>query len=270
MPEPDGKSNASETKLTVKLDDGTEKQLGPDDVKNLLAQQASATQKTQQVAAVMKVCEKYGAKPEDFAREADAAFERMSGWKDQGYLDDEWNIVKEKVQESHQTNQNNFSQNAGNSSPNVDLKKEELIAEATKPFQDKITKLEGTLGQLIDMNLSKEVETRFPDLGLQGARYALHLSRKDKSKSLEEHCEALIAQKKDTEAAARKKYAEEFGVDLSKFDENKLNQQGADGGMLPMFKGKRFSLTAKKGDKDKMQPADAAEAYIRAKFSASD
>jgi len=269
---PADKSQNQETKLTVKLDDGTEKVYGVAEVKNLIAQQASATQKTQQVAEVLKICQKYGAKPEAFAKQADMAFERMSTWKDEGYLDDDWNIVTGKPQKSDKTNLSDLpggNQSFSDNPADKDARSEALIAEATKPFEGKIAKLEGVVGQLLDMNLQKEVVSRYPDLTLQDARHALAMSRQDKTKGLDEHCSELARQKKSSQEATRKKYAEEFGVNLEEFDENKLNEQGADGGMLPMFKGKHFSLKAKRGDKDKMQPMDAAIAYIDAKARAS-
>jgi len=157
----------------------------------------------------------------------------------------------------------------GTSGLKGDEKVAAIVAKALGPGLDAIQKLgervasmDKTQGDMIRLNLEKEVIGKFPNLKAKDVSQVFGSAMNDRSKTLWEHAEAASKVKAADLSGLREEHAKEFGVDLTKFDENKLKEQDAGGGAGVLFKGKKFSFDAKKGDKDTITPAKAAAEYI--------
>jgi hypothetical protein len=151
-----------------------------------------------------------------------------------------------------------------------------IVAKALAPQLENIEKLgarvaavDKTQGDMIRLNLEEKVVSKFPNLKPSDVSQVFGSAMQDRNKSLWEHAEIASKAKASTVSSLREEHAKEFGVDLSKFDENKLKEQKAGGGAGVLFEGKKFSFNAKHGDKDSVNPAKAAAEYIESLVSST-
>ena len=278
----DGDESRKETNVAGKIEvDG--KEYSAEDVQNLVKLGASATQKMQEVAGIKAAAEKYGVDTETYLGQAEGAFGVMSELIANKVIDEKGNVIKvEKKEESGGDKSGgetdldklfNLSGGEAGELKGVD-KVTAIIAKALEPQLDGIKKLgervsviDKTQGDMIRLNLEDKVIGKFPNLTATDVSQVFGSAMNDKSKTLWEHAEAASKVKATDLGSLREEHAKEFGVDLTKFDENKLKEQGAKGGAGVLFEGKKFSFNPKKGDKDTVTPAQAANEYIEAMSS---
>jgi len=136
--------------------------------------------------------------------------------------------------------------------------------EGIKKLGERVAAVDKTQGDMIRLNLEEKVMSKFPNLKPSDVSQVFGSAMQDGSKNLWEHAEAKSKEKEVEMNSLREVHAKEFGVDLEKFNENKLKEQDAGGGAGVMFKGKKFSFNARHGDKDVVSPAKAAADYIEA------
>ena len=278
-----GESGDKGTKDAGKIEvDG--KDYSVEDVQNLVKQGVSATQKTQEVAGILAAAEKYGVDIETYLGQAEGAFGVMSQLITDKVIDEKGNIIKKKVEEP-----------AGDKlEGDVDLEKlfnlpgadtkgmkgeekmEAIVAkvlgpqlDAIKTLTDRVAAVDKTQGDMIRLNLEEKVMGKFPNLKPNDVSQVFGRAMEDRSKSLWDHAEAASKAKASDISALREEHAKEFGIDITKFDENKLKEQGAEGGAGALFKGKKFSFEPKKGDEDTVKPGKAANEYIEKVVSQS-
>ena len=275
--------SAEETKGAGKIQvDG--KDYSVEDVQNIIKQGQSATQKAQEVAGVLAAAEKYGVDPETYVAQAEGAFGVMSQLIADKVIDEKGNILKAKTPETKgdETGGDDdlmklFNLPAGDTSSLKGADKiAAIVSKALGPQFDEIKKLgervaavDKTQGDMIRLNLQEKVMAKFPVLKPSDVSQAFGSAMNDRSKSLWEHAEALANVKTAELASLRTTHAKEFGIDLTKFDENKLKEQEAGGGAGVLFKGKKFSFDAKAGDDNSVSPAKAAAEYIERVRSSS-
>ena len=224
------------------------KSYSAEDVQNLVKMQASATQTMQEVAEIKAAAEKYGVDVETYLGQAEGAFGVMS------------QLIADKVI--------NLPAGEGKAPAGID-KIAAIVAKALGPQLESIEELgkrvaavDKTQGDMIRLNLEEKVTTKFPNLKPNDISQVFGAAMQDRTKSLWEHAEAASKAKASSVSSLREEHAKEFGIDLSKFDENKLKEQKAGGGAGVLFEGKKFSFNPKKGDKDSVTPAKAAAEYI--------
>ena len=140
--------------------------------------------------------------------------------------------------------------------------------DAMKALTEKVTAVDKTQGDMIRINLEEKVMGKFPNLKPNDVSQVFGKAMDDRSKSLWDHAEAASKAKASNISALREEHAKEFGVNLEKFDENKLKEQGAEGGAGALFKGKKFSFDPKKEDADAVSPRQAAMEFIEAQVKA--
>lgn len=259
MPDDDkGTGNDTPANITIEID-GEKVTKSAEDVTNLIAQQASATQKTQQVASVLQAAEKYGLSPEDLVQQADGAFAVMSDLIDKGLIDNTGKIIEKKVEPG--------------TPPVIDplkpvlpaddtglVKRMETIEKSLALLPDRLGAIERDQTHMIRMDLTDKIKTQHTNLTDDDVTKLFSIAMNDKTKTIWQHAEGLSNVKKSSVADLRKAHAEEFGVDIDKFDANKLNEKDADGGAGVLFKGKKFSF--KKGEKDSISPKQATKEYF--------
>jgi len=275
--------SAEETKGAGKIQvDG--KDYSVEDVQNIIKQGQSATQKAQEVAGVLAAAEKYGVDPETYVAQAEGAFGVMSQLIADKVIDEKGNILKATVQKTPEKDPEGdddlmklFNLPAGDTSSLKGADKiAAIVSKALGPQFDEIKKLgervaavDKTQGDMIRLNLQEKVMAKFPVLKPSDVSQAFGSAMNDRSKSLWEHAEALANVKTAELASLRTTHAKEFGIDLTKFDENKLKEQEAGGGAGVLFKGKKFSFDPKKGDTDSVSPLKASMEFLERSRSSS-
>ena len=272
--EDSGKSD--ETNVAGKIEvDG--KDYSVEDVQNLVKQGASATQKMQEVAGIKAAAEKYGVDVETYLGQAEGAFGVMSQLINDKVIDEQGNTIKKAGKEPTDTEPRGdvdfeklFNLPAGDTKGLAGIDKvAAIVAKALEPqlagmkeLGDKVAAVDKTQGDMIRLNLEEKVIGKFPNLKSDDVSRVFGSAMQDKSKSLWEHAETVSKAKASDVSSLREEHAKEFGINLGKFDENKLKEQEAGGGAGVLFKGKKFSFNAKHGDKDSVTPAKAAAEYI--------
>jgi len=255
-----------------------------EDVQNIIKQGASATQKAQEVAGVIAAAEKYGVDPETYIAQAEGAFGVMSQLIADKVIDEKGNILKVKVQEPKDDELGGdddfmklFNLPAGDTKSLAGADKIAAIVtkalgsqfDEIKKLGERVTAVDKTQGDMIRLNLQEKVMAKFPVLKPSDVSQAFGSAMNDRSKSLWEHAEVLANVKAAELTSLRTTHAKEFGIDITKFDENKLKEQEAGGGAGVIFKGKKFSFDAKEGDENAVSPRKAATEYIESIASKS-
>jgi len=141
--------------------------------------------------------------------------------------------------------------------------------EEIRKLGERVAAVDKTQGDMIRLNLQEKVMGKFPVLKPSDVSQVFGSAMNDRSKSLWEHAEALANMKTAELTSMRTAHAKEFGIDLTKFDENKLKEQEAGGGAGVLYKGKTFSFNPKKGEKDAISPLKASMDFLERSRSSS-
>lgn len=278
-----GESGDKGTKDAGKIEvDG--KDYSVEDVQNLVKQGAAATQKTQEVAGILAAAEKYGVDIETYLGQAEGAFGVMSQLITDKVIDEKGSIIKKKEEkptgdklEGDVDLEKLFNlPGADTKGMKGEEKMEAIVAkvlgpqlDAMKVLTDRVAAVDKTQGDMIRLNLEEKVMSKFPNLKPNDVSQVFGRAMDDRSKNLWDHAEAASKAKASDVSALREEHAKEFGVNIKEFDENKLREQGAEGGAGAFFKGKKFSFDTKKGDEDTVNPAKAANEFIESVVSQS-
>lgn len=253
MPEPNDKSTPKTNVVTIE-----EKDYSADDVKNLIDQQASATQKTQAAAPIIQAAEKYGITTEQLLSQAEGAFASIATAIDEGVMDQQGTIIKKEPVEEPEPEPKPVIPD-----PTED-KVQNAISKAMEPLQTKVDTLEKDNTKLIRLNLESQIRKEYSttEFSQDDMTKILVNASRDSSKNLFDHAKDFVAGKEGVVSDLRKKHAAEFGIDLDKFDEaNKLKTQNADGGASVFAKNKKLSFKKEEGA---VSPMEATKAFISA------
>jgi hypothetical protein len=273
--------DSEESNVVTKIKVG-EKEYSAEDVQNLINMQAAATQKTQEAAAVISAAKKYGVDVETYLTQAEGAFDVMGTLIKSKVIDERGNVLKKEPETPPAV-----SPGMTPGSEDADLLKlfnippentsnlqgadkiAAIVAKAIGPQLDEIKKIgdrvaavDKTQGDMIRLQLQEKISGKYPNLKANDISQVFASAMNDKSKDLWGHAEALNAVKTAELAELRKSIGKEFGVDVEKFDANKLREQGSEGGAGALFQGKKFSFNAGKDDPDAIQPGKAASEFI--------
>ena len=230
---------------------GEDKTFKAEDIVNLVSQQASATQKTQQVSAVIKACEKFGLDPDAFVNQAEGAFSVIADLIEKGYVDEQGNILEKKVVKPDI----NFNQDLGNKGNNFsDDKVAAIVSRVLEPIAKKLGAIEQDQAQLTRLRISDSIKGNFKNLEDKDISQLFAVASHDRSKTLMQHAGEMSKAKDKGYLDTKRAIAKELGIDLDKFEANKLMEQDAKGGASAMFKEKQFSF--KKGE-NKLTPREA-------------
>ena len=240
---------------------------------NLAKQQASATQLTQEYAPLKRLCETYGARPEDVALQADALFKKATAWQQEGFLDEDFEIASRQEPPS----KSEGTKPEGSKPPSVETISSDQITEMAKkavedarsPLVQKIQRLEQGIEMLSNFHIESKLKEKYPDLEGEDITRILTNARVDPSKNLIQHAEDVVKYKGTKTSEMEKRFAEKYGIDIEKFDENKLKQQSAEGGGLKMFSGKKVVLDNRRAGEDSVTARDAMIAHLEAKSAAA-
>jgi len=248
-----------------------------EDVKSLIDNQAAATQKAQEMADITTAIDRYGTDPKTFLQQADGAFSVMSDLIASGVIDERGQVVEKEIPrptqpaaetvESQMLSRNQQGGNPASQQTTESISQDaiaklvsEKIDAALQPITGAIGELDKTQTNMLRSTLGNQIKSKFPSLNEDDISNVFATAMQDNSKDLFGHAEIRAEHRKGRTAEDRVRYAKEFGVDLDKFDENKLWEQGPGGGAAAIFKDKRISF---KGGKDSVTPKEAATAFLK-------
>lgn len=281
-------SDSEENNVVYKVIIG-DKEYTADDVQNLLDQQESATKKTQKVAAILSAAQKYGVDVETYLSQAEGAFDVLGRLIKAKVIDEKGNVVEKKEEPSASGKENpqpadDDLMKLFNIEPSGDSKSltgaDKIAAIALKALEptvgeikkiaERVGAIDKTQSEMIRLQLQERILEKFPKLTANDVSQVFASAMNDKSKDLWQHADEKNKVKLAELDGIRKEHAKEFGVDLEKFDENKLKEQNADGGAGALFKGKTFSFNASEGDENVVDPSKAASEYIERSLASSE
>ena len=255
----DGGSKDNQITLEV---DGEKKTYGAEDVQNLIAQQASATQKTQKVAALAAAAEKYGLDPEEYVNRADGAFATVVQMIDEGVLDEQGKRIEKKDDKIDPTKVDPTK---------VVPTKEDKSKELTEAL-DRIDKMEKRTAKveedninLMRKNLSRDIKKKHPSFNDDDVSRLIGIAVANQNKDVWQHAEEFAGKKTEATEVLRGKFAKEFGIkDLKEWDANKIKEQDAKGGGAAAVLGKRkISFNAKASDPNTVTPRRATIEFFK-------
>lgn len=243
--------------ITVDVD-GELKTFSSDDIQNLVSQQASATQKTQQVSAVMKACDKFDMNPDTFVGQAEGAFGVIANLIDAGVVDEQGNIIKKESKQGDVSFNKTQSQNKGQESSEDKILS--VISKVLEPLTKKFETLEKDQMHLTRLRVNDSIQGKFKNLDEKDISELFAIAGADKTRTLMQHAEVFSKKKDDSFLDQKRAIAKELGVDYDKFTANTLREQGAEGGAAGLFKDKKISF---KGGKDSLSPKAAMAEFFK-------
>ncbi len=234
------------------------KEYTAEQVAELLQGQATATQKSQESAALLQAAEKYGLDPKAYVEQSEGAFARFAELIQEGVLDEQGQVVK-KVEPTIPK-------------PGVpttikprpsETKALEITTKALEALEGRMRLVENDQTSMIRMDIEKELKAEYPGLDSDDVSRLFGQAKMDSDRgkqiSIHERAKELSERKLESIAGLRKEHAKEFGIDLKKWDErNALKEQGAKGGVAPFLVGKKVVFNPK--GENEISPSQATQA----------
>lgn len=217
---------------------------------NLKKQQASATQKTQQVAKILAAADRYGVDADTFADKSEAALDVLGGLIEQGYLDAQGNVVSKSADPPTDPPKDSPLPPGNAGAPSEDLK---ALQAQYAGLQGTMEELKKDTASIIRKSIGESIKSKFPDLDDDDVVKTLNVAFQDRSKNPFEHAQDISKKKIQLREEQRKEFAKEHGIDLDAY--NKRKSQDPDGGIGAVIKGKKIVFNPK--GPNEISPADA-------------
>jgi len=256
-----GKDGAAEK---IKVGD---KEYSTTDVENLVSQVSSMTAGSQQLAQVKDFCDKYNLDTEGLLVNAEGAFGLVNDLMKGGIIDAEGNVLVKKGGEPPPDDLM-FQKKKDDITPPDKTKVDDIVAKALSSVSEKIDAQNKRMDDIIEVQtgmirskFEDGLKAKFPALDDEDVSKVFSIAMRDKTKTLWQHAETVANTKADKIAELRKAHAKEFGVDIEKFDENKLNEADGKGGGIASHKGKKFSFM--KTGEGFVTPLQATQDYFK-------
>jgi len=233
-------------KMEVEID-GKTLTLTAEDVVNLKKQQASATQKTQQVAEILDVANRQGLDPVTFAKNAEVAFGLLGAFRHRGYINDDGEIV-EPQQPPKTPSNDDWDTRVQNLPYDRQVKKED--SNEVKALKTALAGLQGTVEDMrrdqaviIRKGISDNVRKEYPNLDEEDISKILNISMKDRSKGIYDHAKELSESKSKFLSDLEMDVAKKYGIDIEAY--NKKKSMGPDGGIGAVLGERKVSFNPK-------------------------
>ncbi len=243
---------------------------GVKEIQDLKAQQASATQKTQKVASILKAVERYDTDVDTFLAQSENAFGILGDLTSKGVIDEQGRQIAPPAKQKEEINA--YDEDFGNekpAKPNYDTRESDqrmdTVMRALSSLTDEIGAIKKETGKLTKVQLYATVKDKFPDMEQKDITMALNKARADDSKDFLGHAEDIRTDKaaylKALKDQVLDEVSKEHGLDFNKLSEKKaLKEQGPDGAGA-MFGKKEFSFSPSK-DGETMTPMEATAKYF--------
>jgi len=249
--------------ITVKVGD-EEKTFTPEDVTNLLAQQAEATKKSQQVTPLLDMAARYGVSVEDLATNAEGTFGLMSKLIDEGIINDKGEIITKTPGTPPDPMVPPVV--PGTPAPGGTKQLEVAMKALIDPLATKLESIEESNirlrsdnANLMRLRISDKLESKFPEFSSSDIATVFSMAEKDPNVSLLDHANKLNEDKKAGIAAQEAEFVKKYGIDIEKAKEAHAFEQDPQGAAAAVVSGKKISF--KRGD-DAVTPAQASQKFF--------
>ena len=260
--------------IKIQTEDG-EKVLKTEDVKSLFDEHSELKKEAEGVSTFNKTLEKYGTDQETYLTNAEAAFGVMSELIEKGLIDEKGNVIEKKAGGDPSKDKGdedplaflNFDKNETDKGDKVALLVAKVVETKLGSLAKKVDDLSSGQAGLYRAQLKFAVQGKYSSFSDDDVSKLFGIASANPAKDLWAHAEEMARGKDVTSKGEREKYAKEFGVNLEEFNQNKLNEQSADGGSIPALEGKKlvFGPRAKRlGTKDSVTPREAMILHMKA------
>lgn len=261
---PTGDDNPSKD-MVIELEiDGEKKTFSPEDVTNLLAQQAGATKATQAAAAIVDAAKKYNMTPEEYVGHSEGAFSTLTKLNEDGIVDETGKIVTKKEPEGDPDKVIPKTTPADKTIASAKLRELETTVKGLAGITDRVSAVEEDVAGVLRGGIQEKILKEYPVLNKEDVSKIFGSAMADRNKTVWDHAKDAAEAKKVSDATTRAHYAKEFGVkDLAKFDANKLLEQDGNAGASAVVVGKKISFKAKPGDPNSITPRQATTEFLK-------
>ncbi|KKL18204.1 hypothetical protein LCGC14_2477860 [marine sediment metagenome] len=252
----DGDKTPTEQKIVIGEGEDAQEYTA-EQVAELVQNQATATQKSQESAALLQAAEKYGIDPKVYVEQAEGSFARMAELIQDGVIDEQGQVIKVVEPKIPKPGV-----------PPIETRPSEtnaleIVARALKALEGRVDTMADDQTSMIRMDIDKELRKKYQEFDGDDVSRLFGQAKVDsdqgKQISIWERAKELSKRKLGSVAELRKVHAKEFKIDLEKWDErNALKEQGAKGGVAPFLVGKKVVFNPK--GKDEISPAQADQA----------
>jgi len=250
----------------------------PEEVAQIVAQQKELEQKVAKYADVDKALSRYEMDPKGFIEHADGAFAVLSELIDKKVIDEKGNVLiqpgtppaKDKGNEMDDLaallgQQGSGNQDGDNALPPAAAKALQSIStleEKLDKVVNTLSKLDETQADIIRVNLQDKIMAKHDILEEKDVSAILGIAMKDRTKDVYAHAEDYAKQKKERLDQMKAEWAKELGIDLKRYNENKLLESGPQGGASILTKGKKLAFRGRGRGDDVVTPLQATMEYL--------
>jgi hypothetical protein len=243
--------------------DGESRTFTAADVQNLLNQQASATQKSQQAKAILDSAERYGLSVDDYLANAEGSFNVMTKLLDQGIIDEKGNVVqaepKQKSEEPRQPQTQTDPLPKGRM--DLDEKKLRVILEPLlQPLVDEMKTNRKDTVTLMRLRIGDQLQSKFPELTDADLSTVFAQAEREPKADLVDIAKGLVDDKLQRKAELKAEVAKELGLNPEELEKQRAFEQDPEGGMMAGYEEKQFSF---KRGKERANPKQAMKEFIR-------
>jgi hypothetical protein len=259
----DGQEGQSTT-IVVKIGE-EEKTLTAGDIQELLAKQTGLQKKVEGLSGFEKILERYGVDTDTYLQHSEGAIAIASKLIDEGMIDEKGNIIKKEPTTT--TKSSPFVKKV-TTEPSDDpplSKVEQIVTKALDGLEDRLKKIEGTQGQIMERDMRARLTQRFQGLTEEDLDTIFDTAFRDRTKSLSQHAEAFVKKKTDTVAELRRAHAQEFGIDLEAFDRGKKEKATGKDDAALLLGDKALSFRSDSNEK-KISPKKATMEFFKRKL----
>jgi len=237
------------------------KTYSPGEIKELVQKAAQAEEMITRTKPFTTVAERYQVEPEEFVSQAERALQLIPQLIEHGIITENGEInLKREARRSEEP--------PVISAKPKDVSNTELNELSTKVAEmvETIENLRNDNTKLVRLELRREIQKRYPELSDEDVSKLIVKASTERTKPVFDLAKEAVVEKTRTQEELRARFAKEFGIDLAKFDANKIREPGPEGGLGSKFKGKKIVLTNRKIEKGQVSTRDAVREYLNNKL----
>jgi hypothetical protein len=260
-----GGSSGKSTPAPIEIEG---KQYTVDDIKNIVAQQGSATKAAQDAAAALTAAQRYGVDVGSYVQQSEASFALMQDLIAKGIIDESGKLIEKKPPEKPPE----APIISGVTPPR---KADELATAALTELHTKFGTLSKELERvkednvgLMRLRLQDKLAAQFPDLDEEDIAKVMATAYKAGGKKpVAEVAKEMSEAKKAWMNEQEEAWAKKHGLDLAEIKRKReFIEAPPEGGAAALFSGKKFSFSHKKGDTAVVSPKDAMAEFMTKRF----
>lgn len=227
-------------------------------VKDMLAERASITQKGQHAEALLAASQRIGLPPEELLRQSEGALSALTQLYNMGVVDERGRPIQSRTGEDWRKNLPAPPRSDGQPNPQTggEPAPSTAIVQVLEALHGKVKELETANTHLVRERLEERIKAAHPNITPEETQIAMRRAQ-TKGSSLWDELKVIDQGKQSYEQQLREKLAKEWGVDVEAL--NRLKEQSGGGGFaLPP--GKKISF---RGGADTVTPRQALASFLK-------